>query len=207
MSHLLTHSVRFATVAAICLTLRHAAAAGNPVEFSADVQNFTGEGVTYHRMVFKDGNRVIYYQPPNHWKGNVSDGQLTLTPPDGTYAQASIASVPVQNPVVLDDRAATTFENQVMAALPSGNRNATVVKREQNAFLLNNNPTLELTVAYDVFGQSFKRGVILVNTPANQVRFQFTARKNEFNQLYQAFRNSVFTWEWQAEAQQAAVSN
>ena len=190
-------------VAALFSTLRLAMAAGNLVEFSAALQKFTGEGVTYQRLVFKDANRVVYYQPPMGWKCNASTELVTITPADRTFAEAKISSVSLDNPVALDDKAADVFKQQVLSSLPEGSRNAGVVKQEQNGIMLNNNPVLEVVVSYDVYGQSFRRSVFLLNTPTNQVRFQFTARKADFDALYRQFRGSVVTWEWQPEQERA----
>ena len=191
-----------AVIAALCLTLR-LAMAGNSVEFSAALQAFTGEGVTYHRLVFKDEKRAIYYQPPANWKVNASENQVTFVPPEKSFAEAKITSVALDKPVVLDERAAAAFKDQVLAALPTGNQQATVVKQEQNAVLINNNATAEVVVTYDAFGQSFQRGVFLLSTPGNQVRFQFTARKADFDPLYRIFHSSILTWEWQPQSEQA----
>ena len=202
MSQHHTRLIATVAIAVLFLTLRLAMAAGNLVKFSAALQDFEGEGITYHRLVFNDGKRVVYYQPPRGWKCNASDNLLTLTPADRTFTEAKILSVAVDSPVALDDRAADAFKQQVLASLPDGSRNAAVVKQEQNGMMLNNNPMLEVIVSYDVYGQSFRRTVFLLNTPTNQIRFQFTARKADFDALYNMFRASVVTWEWQPEPEQ-----
>jgi hypothetical protein len=199
-----TRLVGAITIAAFW-TLRILSAAGNLVEFSASVQDFSGEGVTYHRLVFKDGKRVVYYQLPNGWKCNASDKELTVNPSERPFAEGKITSTALDRPVVLDDRAATAFKDQVFNALPPGAQHATVLKLEQNSVLLNNNPVIELILSYDAFGQSFQRSVIIVNTPANQIRFQFSARKSDFDALYRTFRASVLSWEWQPEPEQPAA--
>jgi len=203
MSQQHTLLAKFVAIAVLFSTLRLAMAAGNLVEFSAALQKFEGEGITYQRLVFKDDKRVIYYQPPRGWKCNAFGNLLTLTPADRTFAEAKISSVALDKAVSLDDKAADAFKQQVLSSLPEGSRNAAVVKQEQNGITLNNNSMLEVIVSYDVYGQSFQRSVFLLNTPANQVRFQFTARKADFDALYRQFRESVVTWEWQPESGQA----
>ena len=190
-------------IAALLSTLRLAMAAGNLVEFSAALQAFQGEGITYHRLVFKDDKRAIYYLPPSGWKCSASNNLLTLTPADRAFAEAKISSVALDKAIALDDKAADAFKQQVLSSLPEGNRNSAVVKEEQNGIMLDNNPMLEVIVSYDVYGQSFRRSVFLLNTSTNQVRFQFTARKADFDALYRQFRGSVVSWEWQPEQQQA----
>ena len=204
MSKQRTRLIGTITIAALFSTLRLAMAAGNLVEFSAALQAFTGEGITYHRLVFKDDKRVIYYLPPNGWKCNASETQLTMTPADRPFAEGKIVSTSLDKPVALDERTVAAFKDEVLAALPPGSQHATVVNQEQNAILLNNNPTTEVIVSYEAFGQSFQRSVLLVNTPANQIRFQFTARKSDFDKLYGTFRASVVTWEWQPQSEQHA---
>jgi len=191
---------KFVAIVVLFSTLRLAMAAGNLVEFSAALQKFEGEGITYQRLVFKDDKRVIYFQPPRGWKCSGTENQLTLAPADRSFAEAKITSAPLDRPVALDEKAADAFKQQVLSSLPEGSRNAAIVKQEQNGLMLNNNPAIEVVISYDAFGQTFQRSVILLSTPTNQVRFQFTARKSDFDTLYRAFRASVVTWEWQPES-------
>jgi hypothetical protein len=166
--------------------------AGNPIEFSADVQEFTGEGIVYRRLSFKDDKRTISYLPPQGWTCSLRGNSLRLVPPDKNFAEAQIESLPLEKPKPMDDAAVAALTQEVLDALPHGSQQATVVKQEQNP-MLNNNPGFELVVSYKASGEAFERGIIFVNTPANQLIFKFTARKSDFDPLYRAFRSSVFT--------------
>lgn len=175
------------------------AIAGNPIEFSADVQKFTGEGIVYHRLTFKDDERAISYLPPPGWTCSLRGNSLRLTPPNKDFAEAQIESFPLEKPKPMDDAAVAALTQDVLAALPHGSQQATVVRQEQNP-MLNNNPGFELIVSYKIPGDTFQRGIIFVNTQENQLVFKFSARKGDFDQLYRIFRSSIFTWEWQEPA-------
>jgi hypothetical protein len=174
------------------------AVAGNLIEFSDTDYAFTGEGVTYHKLVFKDDKRTISYQPPAGWKCRLAGNQLQLVPPDKTLCEAKISSVALDTPIAVDEHLVAGFNQQVLAELPTGAQQGVVVKQEQNALLLNGNPTLRAEVSYVAFGQRYQRSVLLVITPKNQIRFQLTARAADFDAADRAFRPSILSWEWAA---------
>ena len=169
--------------------------AGNPIRFSADITEFTGEGVVYRRLTFKEDKHTISYLLPQGWACSLNDNVLRLTPPEKSFAEGQIQSVALDTPKLMDETAIAALTQNVLTALPPDSQQTTVVKQEQNP-MLGNNPGFELVVSYKVLGDTFQRGVIFVNTPANQLVFKFTARKSDFDPLYRAFRSSVFTWEW-----------
>ena len=126
-------------------------------------------------------------------------------PPDKSLAQAKIGSRPLEAPIRSDENAINELKEQVLAGLRPGSQSGQFIKAEQNALLLNNNPTIELIVSYEAYGQRFNRSVLIANTPTSQIRFQLTARKSDFDLLYNAFRRSILTWEWQPEPEQPAA--
>jgi|1185.fasta_scaffold19676_1 hypothetical protein len=182
------------------------AMAGNSIEFSASDHTFNGEGVVYHRLIFKDQAREIFYQPPAGWTCHLIENGLRMVPPEKTMTEAKLESFALDKPVVLDAKAFENFEQQVIRTLPADSQNVAVIKQEENAFFVNNNATAETVVSYNAFGETFERGVVLLNAAANQVRFQFTARKKEFDPLYRAFRTSIMSLDWQPD-QAAAGGN
>jgi hypothetical protein len=177
--------------------------AGNAVKFSASPQEFAGEGIIYHRLVFSDNERTVYYIPPNQWKPYLADNQLRLSVPGKNAADARIESSGLDKPAPLDGKAVDLLTQQVVQTLPNGATSPTVLKQELNALPFNNNPTIEVIIAYKYFGQPFQRAAVFVNTPANQIVFRFTAAKADFDALYRTFRSSIGTWDWQPDVNHA----
>ncbi|MFL6513590.1 MAG: hypothetical protein ACJ8M1_01045 [Chthoniobacterales bacterium] len=173
------------------------AMAGNSIEFSASDHSFNGEGVVYHRLIFKDEAREIFYQPPTGWTCHLIENGLRIVPPEKTMAEGKLESFAIDKPVALDAKGFENFQQRVIATLPADSQGVAVIKQEQNGFFVNNIAVAEVVVSYNAFGETFERGVVLLNASANQTRFQFTARKREFDALYRAFRTSIMSWEWQ----------
>jgi hypothetical protein len=96
----------------------------------------------------------------------------------------------------LDDTTVQKLEQQVMSALPPSSETVSIVKREMNSVLLNNNSSFEVIVSYKTIGKTFQRSVIFVNAPGTQLIFQLSAPKDDFDVLYTLFRGSVLTWQW-----------
>lgn len=172
----------------------HSLNAGNTIGFSADVTEFTSEGIVYRRLTFKDDQRTVSYHPPSGWAASLNGNTLRLEPAGKNFAEAQIESVALDQPQSFDEATVSSLSDNVLAALPPGSQQVTVIKEEQNP-AFNNNPAFEFIVSYKVLGETFQRSVLFVNTPATQLVFKFTARKSDFEPLYRAFRSSVFTWE------------
>jgi hypothetical protein len=170
--------------------------AGNAIEFSADLKEFTGEGVIYRRLTFRDDQRTISYLPPPGWNCSLIGKNLHLRPVDKNFAAAEIESVALDKPTVLDDSAIAAGTERVLNTLPPGSQPATLIKQETNPLPFNNSTSYEVVISYKASGDTFQRGVLFVNTPASQLIFKLTAKKADFDALYRAFRTSIATWEW-----------
>jgi hypothetical protein len=173
---------------------------GNAIEFSAVLHEFQGEGIVYHRLIFKDDKRNIFYQPPAGWGCSASASELRLVPAGKTFAEAKIRSVAMENPVPLDGNATIALTQQVIDGAPPGSQQVAIVSEVQNGLLLGNNPTFEVVASYKAMGETFQRSVLFVNAPGKQLVFQLSSRKSDFDALYRAFRASILTWEWQEAA-------
>ena len=170
---------------------------GNPIEFSADLREFGGEGLAYRCLIFREDGHTISYQPPAGWICTLVGKHLYLKPRDQNFAAAEIKAIPRPALQPLDEAvAAAALVQQVLANVPAGSLDRFVVKQESNPVSINNYPSFEVIVSYEALAATFKRSVLFLNTPANQIIFKFTAREDIFEALYQVFRNSILTWEW-----------
>src|SRR6266446_5628972 len=83
------------------------------IEFSANLTEFMGEGVVYHRLTFKDDKRTVTYLPPKGWDCTGGGDHLRMTPPNKSLAEAEIRAIPLEKPQPLTDGTATTLVQQV----------------------------------------------------------------------------------------------
>lgn len=171
-------------------------ALGNEIEFSANLQEFGSQGLAYRRLIFKDAQHTISYQPPPGWICALVGKHLYLKPPNQNFAAAQIKAVPLIASQPFDKIITAALTEQVLASLPEGTLNHVLLKEEMDTVSLNNHQSYEVTVSYEALGQTFRRSVLFINTPANRIVFKFTAREVSFDALHQAFRNSILTWEW-----------
>src|SRR5438552_1478922 len=158
------------TLIPLCLFALLKAAVAS-IQFSPNLTDFTAEGVVYQRLTFKDDKRTVTYLPPKGWDCSGGGDHLRLNPPKKSLAEAEISAIPLEKPQPLTDESAPALVNQVLAALPPGNQQATIVKQEINPIPFNNNPTFEVIVSYKALGDTFQKSVLFVNTPTNQIIF------------------------------------
>ena len=185
---------------ALFLTARFSIA-GNPIEFSADTTEFTGEGIIYHRLTFKDDKRIVFYQLPQGWTCSLNGNALRLTPPGKSFAEAQIESIPFDKPMPLDDTTTAALTQRFLSTMPPESQQVALVKQEQDPVPFSNNRNFEVVASYKLLGDTFQRSILFVNTSENQIVFKLTARKSDFDALYRVFRASIGSWQWVESAE------
>src|SRR5437016_9607965 len=126
--------------------------AATPIEFSATLQNFTGEGIVYQRLIFKEADRSIYYQPPSQWRCSLTDNRLRLEPGDKLFADAEISSVPLETPAASDESALEALVQKTLSTVPPASQQPAIVRRNLNPVLVDNNPSFEAVISFKTFG-------------------------------------------------------
>jgi hypothetical protein len=177
------------------------------LDLSPFPSEFTGEGITYTQLTFKDDKRQVVYVPPQLWSYRGSSNQLRLTPPANfPKSDATIEKTPLAAPQPLDEKSMEALKQQLLSSLGPSALGVKVVSEEQNPLLINGNvATYEVTVAYQLYGQPFVRSVLFANLPDEQLRFKLSATKADFETLHRAFRSSLISLQWSAK--QPAVAN
>jgi hypothetical protein len=160
----------------------------NPSEYEV-------EGVKFKQVAFMDGDKKVTYKPPFRWQYSGSAAQLTLYPPDKTQAEAVISRVALPSPGPFDEDTMKKLVAEVTTMLPKESSEVSVVAEEKNPILISNKETFEVLLKYKLLGQLFERSILFLNRDKEQMRFQFTAREADFNQLHGDFRASLCTWQ------------
>jgi hypothetical protein len=169
------------------------------IELSAALQEFNGEGIIYRRLVFKDNDRIIFYQPPTGWSCRKIDNYLALAPPDKKFAEAQISATPIEQPPALNEQTVAQAGQSVLGTLPPASQDGKITKQDIDPLLLHGSPAIEINASYQALGETFRRTVITVYTPKQQIVFKLSARTADFEPLYRAFRASINSWEWQPQ--------
>lgn len=160
-------------------------------------QTTTPSGIPSQHFAFSENGRPITYVPPTGWNHSGGGASLKFTPPGLTQARAEIDQVPLAAPQNFDDEITKALRDKVVAEVPPDSRNVSVTSETLNPLRVNGNQTYEVIVSYNAFGHDFMTGVIYLNLPDTQLRFRTTARKADFEKVHNAFRASMFTWQWQ----------
>lgn len=171
-----------------------ASSAYGVIDLTPTVTEYEAHGFKYQQLLFKDDKRTISYEPPQKWAHRGEQTQLQLTPPDKKFAEALIQSIPLKAAEPLDPAGFPKFKEHVLAGVPSGSQMVTTIAEGENRLLVNGAQSFEVVVSYQALGETFQRSVILTNCNDTQLVFRLTARKDDFDALYQAFRRSISSW-------------
>jgi hypothetical protein len=164
------------------------------IDLTPTPAEYTAEGVTIQQLIFKDGKRRISYEPPRQWTYRGDASRLQFLPPEQNFAEGVIQLAPPLRTPGFDEATVKALEAQVINSLPAGSQGATVLSRQANPVVLNQNMSYEFVVSYQTLGQTFHRSVIFVNCPEMQLLFRFTGPKAVFENLNGAFRRSIYSW-------------
>ena len=170
--------------------------AGAAIDFTPTTGERVLEGIVFKQLVFHENGRSITYEQPRGWKYSGEAARIRFTPPEFGQAQAEITQASLPQPQSFDDQAKKNLQTQVLASMPSGSQNPSIIAEEQNPLTINGQQTYAVTAGYVLSGQDYRLSVIFVNLDKTQLQFRVIARKTDFEQVNRFFRGSLFSLQW-----------
>jgi hypothetical protein len=171
------------------------ASARADLQLSPKISESWVDGAKIKFLAFSDGSdKDVTYSPPTGWQYSGSSTTLTLHPPGKPQAEGTIARINLSHPAVFDDETIKKLTAEVLASVPGGSTNVTLVSQEKNPLLIAQKETFLVIVSYTFYGENYQRSMMFLNRGNEQVRFQFVSRAVDFKDLQAAFQRSHFTW-------------
>jgi hypothetical protein len=186
--------LRRSTIIFAALTITLTAKSG--VDFTPGVGERTLEGIKFTELYFHENGRKISYEQPRGWTYSGDASRIKFIPPDVAQAFAEMAQIPLPGAQNFDEPTMKALQERVQQSLPSDSHDVTVVSAEKNPLMINQHETFEVTVAYQLYGEQFRRSVLFMNLSDTQLTFSFVARKSDFDKLHAAFRGSLCSLQW-----------
>jgi hypothetical protein len=155
------------------------------------------EGVQIPIVEFKDHGRTARYRPPLDWEYSGSAKRLSLFPANAPQASVEVTLAAVPDESMFSEKGIESLRNEVLSGLPRGSEDLRIVGENRNTVILERNESYEIVAEYKLSASRFKRSVIFLNLPGEQVRFQITAPPKDFDAVREEFRASMYSWEWQ----------
>ncbi|MEY2539077.1 MAG: hypothetical protein QOG67_2817 [Verrucomicrobiota bacterium] len=165
------------------------------IDFTPTTAERVLDGIKFQQLIFHENGRKISYEQPRAWRYAASASQIVFTPPNITQAEGVIDQSRLEKPENFDEATMKSLQDQVLASVANA-QSVTLVSAEKNPLLINRHETFEVTIAYQIGGVEFERSVLFLNLPDTQLRFRVTANKRDFEKVHQAFRGSIFSWQW-----------
>jgi hypothetical protein len=167
------------------------------IDFMPTAEERVLEGIKFPQLIFHDDKgRKISYEQPRGWAYSGDSSRIRFTPPDVPQAVAEIAQVPLLKPEVFDDETITRLQNKAMGEVPRDSQGTVLLNAEKNPLMINARETFEVTVGYQLYGESYVQSVLFVNMEDTQLTCRFVGRKRDFAKLHQAFRGSLCSLQW-----------
>jgi hypothetical protein len=185
---------RVANLTVLLCVLFSTARAG--LDLTPTLHEFSNEGFKYRELLFKDEKKQVKYILPDRWSWRGTASSLVLTPPDKAQAEANIETAPLPNPRPFDEACVKELTQRALHSVPAESQNVTIVQQQENPVPINGNPTLEIILSYEVYGEAFAKSVLFLHLPDTELVFKLTARKADFESLHTTFCRSLFSWQW-----------
>src|SRR5947209_11202279 len=112
-------------------------------------------GVTFTELNFSDDGRRITYEAPRGWTSSGGGPSIRFFPPKLVQASATIEQTPLQEPQVFDEETLERLRFRTLASIPHGSTNASLISEQPNPVVVNNHPTYEVIVSYELCGEQF----------------------------------------------------
>jgi hypothetical protein len=172
-----------------------AASARADLQLSPKISESWVDGAKIKFLAFSDGSgKDVTYGPPTGWEYFGSSTKLTLHPPRRPQADGTITRINLSQPAVFDDETMKKLTAEVLASVPEGSTNVTLVSQEKNPLLIARKETFLVIVSYIFYGETYQRSMMFLNRGNEQVRFQFVSHAVDFKDLQAAFQRSQSTW-------------
>src|SRR5256885_8504662 len=176
------------------------------IDLTPEVSDYTAEGVKFQQLTFGDSKKRIEYEPPRGWTFDGGSRELRLLPPKKNYAEAVIQTATLSKPQALDENVRNNLKERVLAGVPGGSQLVKAERETESPILLSGNPTFEIILSYHLMGEKFFRRALFSNIGDVQMTFRRSARKDDFERVYQEFRTSLLSWHWIEPERQATQS-
>jgi hypothetical protein len=177
------------------------------IDFTPTTNRYMSEGAEYSSVSFKDDKRKVALTLPRQWTCRGDASRLQLVPPrEHSFAEGVIQAVPTKKNSPFNEATLKALAKQVIDTLPPGSQTATIIRRQENTVILDQNLSYEFVASYQTLGQTFQRSVIFVNCPGQQLIFRFSAPKAIFENLNKSFRGSICSWQWTDKSSNAKLA-
>lgn len=172
--------------------------ASQALDFQPEFITTENEGGFKHlEVVLKDGAARVVYCPPSGWKPAVGERCLRFHPPGVSLADLTIEEEKAHAGRALDAAASERCRAWLKASVPKESSELVVEADESNPGAVANCPTFGTTVAYVQGGTRYRKRVIFVFAAESEIRFTTVARIADFDRIYPAVRQSLFSWRWE----------
>lgn len=177
------------------IVILFAGAAYGGLELTPQLEEYELDGVKLQQLVFSDGGRRVTYAPPRKWNYSGGGNRFVLHPAFESNAEAVISVSNLSRPETFDEPTTKRLCDEVLASVPPGGTNVTLVSQHLNPMLIGRKPTFLVVISYDCYGQAYAKSVMFLNRQNDQVRFQLTAGRNVFREMQKTFESSHYSWQ------------
>ena len=180
-----------AATAAILVTLGSASA---QIDLTPKDTFYEVEGIRVPNVSFRNGDRDVAYSPPGNWALNGEGQKLSLTPKNKIQAGATISVLATREPPpAATEENLKHYTGVASKLLPVDATKIEVIEAIVSPLQISGRPMIEVTLAYVFFGQQFRMNLLFMPREKEELRFQMVARTNDYPELFQAFRSSLFS--------------
>jgi hypothetical protein len=165
------------------------------LDLTARLEQYDLDGVKRQQLVFADGDRRVSYTPPKNWEYSGAGSRFVLHPASQSGAEAVIAVTKLSAAEVFDQTTTKRLSDEVLASVPRGATNVTLVSQQLNPLLIERKETFLVVISYDYYSQPYQRSEMFLNRNNEQVCFQLTCYRNAFRELQKAFESSHYSWQ------------
>lgn len=163
------------------------------INFTPHPSTYELEGGRFPNVAFSDGQKTVFWTPPVGWEMNGSTSRVDLKPANTPQAAGSLSSIELAEPLPVDEQNTPKFVEAVVSGLPRESSKPEVLGITHNPLRICGHETVDITVRYTLDGQTYCKSVLFLVRGREQLRFELTARENDFAKLHDALQKSLYS--------------
>ena len=166
------------------------------VDFTPMKGSTVEDGAIISRVFFREGNKKIFFRPPNGWRmaggGNDINFHPTSSAVDGVIR---LGNSPVDLAAPLDANGRLAYAEAARKALPRQAESVEMISEQFDAYPLDDWKSYEIRFRYMIHETESMCSVLFISmTPYRQIWFVVDARKRDFVAVLAASRDLLGSW-------------
>lgn len=164
------------------------------LDLTPHFEDYEYDGVPVHKLVFLDGKKKVYLEPPKTWTAEGGAAQVTLQPGANSHCkvQLSLGDATANS---FDENTVNACRRRVQGMLLDGAKDFSILKETDSPYIIYGWKSYQIIGQYNHYGSRVKIGVTFINLDdKQQLIVMVTGPESEFDPVAAGTKSTLMSW-------------